>query len=81
MSDPVDPQDNWPAVSSKPADNSRRLKIRNRLISFAVILVITVLEKLIEHHVSPDSLNLTEINKSFVKGVGEVNPFKLARVF
>ena len=81
MSAPVDPQDNSPAGSSKPADNSRRLKIRNWLISFAVILVITVLEKVIEHHVSPDSLNLTEINKSFVKEVGEVNPFKLARVF
>ena len=81
MSEPVDHQDNSTAVSSKPADNSRRLKIRNWLISVAVILVITVLEKVIDHHVLHNSLNLTEINKSFVKGVGEVNPFKLARVF
>jgi hypothetical protein len=82
MPEPVDHQDTPPTSSSKPGDNSRRLKIRNWLIRIAVIVVLsTVVEKVIGH-VSDNSLDkLTQVNDSFVKGVGQVNPFNLVSVF
>jgi hypothetical protein len=78
MSEPVNHQDDSHVGSSKPSDNSRWLKIRNWLIS---IVVIMALSTVVEHVSDNWSRELTEINHSFVEGVGKVNPFRLAGLF
>ena len=82
MSEPINHQDDSHPDSSKPSNNSRGLKIRNWFIRIVVILALTTVVEQVAKHVSRDSLTeLTKINHSFVKGIGEINPFRLAGLF